>query len=182
VKRSKVYTYVVSLLLVVLVVSGCAAPKTPPAPATAQPSPTVQDASPTPSKPLLTISYSAGDQCNIDGPSSIQSGLFQVDVVVDSWEHDMYGLGVGNIPADKTPDELQDSLNQHLIPDWLTVISFEEFTKASGSRISYTYYSSPAFGPLIFSCFWSDPIAGSTSERNERNFETLGPIPVVKEP
>ena len=195
--RSKVCPLAAGILLVGLVVSGCTTPKTTPVPVTVQPTATVQKALPTAipntaqptpttqkvsSTPLITITFSAGDKCSLEGPSSITSGVFHVDVVIDSWEHDTYALGVGNLAPDKTTDELTDSLNKHIVPDWLYVIDYKEFAQAGGNSRAYSYYTGSAQGPLIFSCFWMDnPTAGS-SEGEGLVFETLGPLPVVEAP
>lgn len=198
-EHSKVYTYLVSILLVVLVVSGCAAPKTTPVPTvtaqptlivqkatptpkdTAQPTIAVQKASPTPSQ-HITITYSAGDKCSIDAPASIQSGIIHVDWIVESWEHNTYGLGVGQMDPGKTLEDLHDSLDKHIVPDWLYVIDYTEIQKVSGGKFSSAYYTNSAMGPLVFSCFWMDPGVDDPNQRIETNFGELGPVEVVKAP
>jgi len=198
-ERSKVYTIAVSIFLVMLVISGCAAPKTAPSPVAAQPSsaaqkasptlvpisaqptPVAQKASPTP-YPLITITFSAGDKCSIDAPASIQSGIIHVDWIVESWEHDTYGLGVGNLDPSKTLEDLHDSLDKHILPDWLYVIDYTEKQKVSGDKFASSYYTNSTMGPLVFSCFWMDPGVDDPSQRIETNFGELGPVEVVKVP
>jgi len=197
-ERSRVYALEVLLVLAVLVVSGCAAPKTTPTPVTAQPTPVAQKASPTQTVatqptpvaqkasptpyPLITITFSAGDKCSIDAPASIQSGIIHVDWIVESWEHDTYGLGVGNLDPSKTLEDLHDSLDKHILPDWLYVIDYTEKQKVSGDKFASSYYTNSTMGPLVFSCFWMDPGVDDPSQRIETNFGELGPVEVVKVP
>ncbi len=151
-KHSNEYIMIVIFVLMVVAVCSCSSPKTTPSP-----SPIVESSAPISHKPgsgsNLTVTFSDGDRCTLEGDSSVKAGALQYEIYADSQEHPFYWLALVTLDNGKTLADLQAIPASDIAqPDFshLLVANFE--TRDSHSTILINVDK----GPLYFSCFAGD--------------------------
>jgi hypothetical protein len=184
-KRSRVYTLGVSIFLVVLVISGCAAPKAEPCPTTAPlsypttapltcPTTAVQkvpemDAwrQSLSSMGNVVITFDKGDQCSMKVNSHLTDTQMNYEIVVNDTAYQNYMVVFMTLDPGKTLADLQA---------W-TVADSPPYAHYVGldvvNALSRTAHSLPTIegGELYFSCFVQGP--GSL-----KNVGSVGPLEV----
>jgi len=174
-KRSQVYPLVVSLLLAVLVVSGCAAPTTAPVPTTTPLScPTTAPLScPTSAvkvNPLtntwrwggdssnvnVIITFKPGDQCSMEMINPIVGGAMKYEIVTNDQTYQNYVIWTLTLDSGKTIEDLkaasQDPYNP---PSYVSVVNGNIVSPMSRAWI----FSMPdtTKAPFYFVCMVEGP-------------------------
>lgn len=188
-KRSRVYPLAVSLLLVVLVVSGCAAPKTASVPTTAPLScPTTAPLScPTPavqavpemngwrlsmsSNGNVVLTIDKGDKCSIVVKSPLTAPEINYEIVVKDTTYQNYMIVGLILEPGKTLADLEAWTSVESGPPWSQGVGIDIVNSATRTAISR---SIPIEGQLYFTCFVQGPDA-------LRIIGSVGPIEVPKE-
>ncbi len=171
-------------MLVSLLVSACA---TPPAPLplaqapvdTPVPAPTLTPApvalpilvssAPGAIKSGITIRMSAGDKCTMEGPASIAAGVNAVQWIVESSEHDVFGLTFVTLEPGRTIDDLRAVPPQKVDPPRFAHWNGQFFESQPGGSKQIEIQVPTGEGPIYFACFYRPP---------EIHFATLGPVEV----
>ncbi len=163
-KRSRVYTLGVCIFLVVLVISGCAAPKAEPCPTTAPlscPTAAVQivpemDAwrQSLSSMGNVVITFDKGDQCSMKVNSHLTDTQMNYEIVVNDPTYQNYMVVFMTLDPGKTLADLEA---------W-TIADSPPYAHYVGldvvSPLSRTAHSLPTIegGELYFSCFVQGPV------------------------
>ncbi len=139
---------------------------TPPPTATSAPIPTanptgvvndVTNTLPTPIPSGLTVRMSAGDKCTLEGPKSITAGNNAVQWIVESKEHDLYGLAMARLDPGKTIEDVRALPPSQLDPPsfahW-----FGQFFELEPGVSKQVVFSVPnVAGNYYFACFYREP-------------------------
>ncbi len=184
----------IALALVALLAVACGTPPTA-APATPVPAPVVQNTAPAPTltnTPIptatraaavnmvtvtvptpvasgLTIRMSAGDKCTLEGPQSIVAGRDIVQWIVESKEHDRYGLALGGLDPGKTIDDVRALPPSYLDPPSFVTWYGDFFESEPGDSQQVVFFVPKGAGRIYFACFYRDP---------ETRFADIGPVEV----
>lgn len=123
-----------------------------------------ENVTPTPPAPILTITFSSGNQCTLEGLNTIPAGTNAFNWIEDIQEYEKYGLAVVTLDPGKTIDDLQawPTTDQ---PPWVQLVDLEEATPGSRSTLVVDVTQ----GPIYFVCFYANP---------ETKFGALGPVEV----
>ncbi len=165
--RSIVTKLAVVFIVIMLVLSACAQKATP--------IPAVADSQSGSTKHTLgygsnlMVTFSAGDQCSLEGAKSVQAGPLQYEIYVDAQDHPIYWLALVTLDEGKGLPDLQaipaEDISQ---PDFAQLIVANFETRGSHSTLLLNVDK----GPLYFACFAGDRYGIG------RKIGALGPVEV----
>jgi hypothetical protein len=116
----------------------------------------------------VTIRMSAGDKCTLEGPKSIPAGYNIIHWVVESKEHNLFGLSYVTLDPGKTIEDLRALPPGHVDPPSFAQWdgNFRELEPGTSTQFSIKAVADP----LYFACFSRDPV---------RHFGSVGPLEVI---
>jgi hypothetical protein len=186
-KDNQKLTRGITLVLILFMVAGCAAPKATPVPTTAiQSCPTaaIQSCPTTVAQVSAndggmwdalrmdtqnTITFSPGNKCSLEGVKSTNAGGFTYEIVVTSLEHQNYYLAIYTINPGNTFADVQALPDSNTNPpSFIHLVSIDHVLPGSDSIHTIMIDK----GPLYFSCMAYDPTY-------DKRFADLGPVEVV---
>ncbi len=112
---------------------------------------------PTPVASGLTIRMSAGDKCTLEGPQSIPAGRAIVQWIVESKEHDRYGLAMAGLDPGKTIEDARALPPTYLEPPSFAHWYGDFFEAEPGGSQQVVFYVPKGAGRIYFPCFYRDP-------------------------
>jgi hypothetical protein len=178
----------ITLVLILFMLAGCAAPKATPVPTTViQSCPTAADQScPTAVAQASaehgtmwdtlrgvtnnTITFSPGNKCSLGSAKSVNAGDLTYEILVTSLEHQNYYLAIYTINPGHTFADIQALPDTNTDPpSFIHLVSIDHVLPGSDSIHSLGNVNE---GPLYFSCMAHDP-------NYDKRFADLGPVEVV---
>ncbi len=124
---------------------------------------------PTPSPSGLTIRMSAGDKCTLEGPQSIPTGFDSVQWIVESKEHEQYGLAMASLNPGKTMDDVRALPPTYLDPPMFAQWTGQIFQSEPGNNQQVVFSVPKVAGNYYFACFYRFP---------STRFGDVGPVKV----
>ena len=141
-KQRFLFTLIIFLLVFILLTSGC-----------------------TSTTKKITVTFSADQQCTMEGGTSIPSNKdVTLEVIANIKDYDTVGLGITKLDPGKTIKDLQDLPPDTIQPPWTLRVGFYDFPS---DGIPHSIILNQADGPIYFLCL--TPVA---------KIGALGPVEV----
>ena len=123
----------------------------------------------------LTVTFK-DNECTLNGPTKFSDKKFNLVLVIDTKEHNGYGLGIYTLAEGKTVEDLKSLGFGAAQPDWANlVLAFGPHPSGTYTYTVDPYQNSAYQGePLYFICVYRDTEVQATT------FGYLGPVEVKK--